>query len=125
MRRPVSGVRVLGSPRSEEFPVQGADRLEHEAQGTRSGNWPKNLPASAGIRMVITSAPHLRIVSEELFAAVERRFETTKKLWGVGNTGLSRGQQKKVYLFSRLLVCGERGGSITLVGGRAKTLRSE
>lgn len=74
---------------------------------------------------VITSAPHLRIVSEELFAAVERRFETTKRLWGVGSTGLARGQQKQIYLFSGLLVCAECGGSITLVGGRANTSRSE
>jgi DNA invertase Pin-like site-specific DNA recombinase len=56
---------------------------------------------------VITAAPHLRIVSDELFGAVERRFETTKKLWGVGGTGLARGQQKQVYLFSGLLQCGE------------------
>ena len=74
---------------------------------------------------VITPAPHLRIVSDELFATVERRFETTKKLWGVGNTGLARGQQKQVYLFSGLLVCGECGGSITLVDGRANTSRSD
>jgi site-specific DNA recombinase len=74
---------------------------------------------------VVTSAPRLRIVSDEQFAAVDRRFETTKKLWGVGSTGLARGQQKQVYLFSGLLRCGECGGSITLVGGRTKTSRSE
>jgi site-specific DNA recombinase len=74
---------------------------------------------------VVTSAPHLRIVSDELAAAVERRFETTNKLWGAGSTGLARGQQKQVYLFSGLLICGECGGSITLVGGRANTSRSE
>jgi DNA invertase Pin-like site-specific DNA recombinase len=74
---------------------------------------------------VVTSAPHLQVVSKELFAAVERRFETTQKLWGVGNSGLARGQQKQVYLFSGLLRCGECGGSVTLVGGRAKNSRSE
>jgi site-specific DNA recombinase len=74
---------------------------------------------------VTTPAPELRIVSDELFAAVERRFETTKKLWGVGASGLARGQQKQVYLFSGLLQCGECGGSVTLVGGRAKSSRSE
>ena len=68
---------------------------------------------------------HLRIVSDELFVAVERRFETTKKLWGVDGSGLARGQQKQVYLFSGLLQCGECGGSVTLVGGRANTSRSE
>jgi site-specific DNA recombinase len=74
---------------------------------------------------VVTSAPHLRIVSDELFSAVARRFAITQKLWGVGRSGLFRGQQKQVYLFSGLLECGECGGSITLVGGRAKTSRSE
>jgi site-specific DNA recombinase len=74
---------------------------------------------------VITDAPHLRIISDELFARVTRRFAVTQKLWGQGNTGLSRGQQKQVYLFSGLLHCAECGGSITLVGGRAKTSRSE
>ena len=74
---------------------------------------------------VVTSAPHLQIVSDELFAAVERRFAITQKLWGVGGPGLARGQQKQVYLFSGLLECGDCGGSITLVGGRAKTSRSE
>jgi len=74
---------------------------------------------------VVTSARHLQIVSDELFAAVERRFATTQRLWGIGSSGLARGQQKQVYLFSGLLRCGECGGSITLVGGRAKTSRSE
>jgi site-specific DNA recombinase len=69
----------------------------------------------------------LRIVSDELVAAVERRFETTQKLWGAGvkGAGLTRGHAKQVYLFSGLLVCGECGGSISLVGGRANTSRSE
>jgi site-specific DNA recombinase len=75
----------------------------------------------------VTTAPHLRIVSDELFAAVERRFRITQRLWGSGvvGTGLTRGQAKQVYLFSGLLVCSECRGSITLVGGRAKTSRSE
>jgi site-specific DNA recombinase len=76
---------------------------------------------------VVTSASHLRIVTDELFAAVERRFETTQRLWGAGvkGTGLTHGHAKQVYLFSGLLVCGECGGSIALVGGRANTSRSE
>jgi len=74
---------------------------------------------------VIKPAPHRRIISDELFAVVERRFATTKKLWGVGKSGLARGQQKQAYLFSGLLQYGECGGSVTLVGGRAKTSRSE
>src|SRR5207302_10111829 len=38
---------------------------------------------------IVTSAPYLQIVSHELFAAVERRFAITQKLWGVG---LAHGQ---------------------------------
>ena len=74
---------------------------------------------------IVSAAPHLRIVSDEVVRTVARRFETTQRLWGVGNTGLARGQQKQVYLFSGLLRCGECGGSITLVGGRANKSRSE
>ena len=76
---------------------------------------------------VVTPAPHLGIIPNELFAATERRFETTQRLWGAGvkGTGLTHGHAKQIYLFSGLLVCGECGGSITLVGGRAKTSRSE
>jgi site-specific DNA recombinase len=74
---------------------------------------------------VVTDAPHLRIVPDELCGSVERRFKITQKLRGVGTTGRARGQQRQVYLFSGLLQCGECGGSITLVGGRAKTSRSE
>src|SRR5262249_15717567 len=74
---------------------------------------------------VTVDAPHLRIVSDERFAGVQRRFEITQKLWGGEVKGLARGQQRQVYLFSGLLRCGECGGSITLVGGRAKTSRSE
>lgn len=61
---------------------------------------------------VVTPAPHLRIVSEELFASVERRFEVTQRLWGAGVEvkGLTRGHAKQVYLFSGLLVRGECGG---------------
>jgi hypothetical protein len=75
---------------------------------------------------VVTDAPNLRIISNDLFAAMDRRFETTQKLWGApGARGLAVRQQKHVYLFSGLLQCAECGGSVTLVGGRAKTSRSE
>jgi Recombinase len=48
---------------------------------------------------VITPAPHLRIVSDELFAAVERRFETTKKLWGWGTRALPAANRSKFICF--------------------------
>jgi site-specific DNA recombinase len=66
-------------------------------------------------------APHLRIVSDELFAAAGQRFERVKRVYGrpgsEGN-GLTVGPQR--YLFSGLLKCSECGGSITLVSGRGR-----
>lgn len=49
---------------------------------------------------VVTPAPDLQIVPAELFAAIERRFEITQKLWGAGVevTGLTRGHAKQAYL---------------------------
>jgi site-specific DNA recombinase len=70
---------------------------------------------------VISEAPHLRIVSEELWSKVQQRFATVRRLWGRdGGPGLL-GQQRQVYLFSGLLKCGQCGGSITLVSGRWRT----
>ena len=71
---------------------------------------------------VTVEAPHLRIVSDELWASVRRRFELVREMWGreEGKPGLASGQQRQVYLFSGLLRCGECGGSITLVAGRRR-----
>ena len=70
---------------------------------------------------VISEAPHLRIISEDLWSKVQQRFATVRRLWGRdGRPGLS-GQQRHVYLFSGLLKCGRCGGSITLVSGRWRT----
>jgi len=76
---------------------------------------------------VVVDAPHLRVVSEELFQAVARRFDTVKKLWSRNGTrpGLAVGQQQRVYLFSGLLKCSVCGGSIVLVAGRAANARSK
>jgi hypothetical protein len=67
---------------------------------------------------VTVDAPHLRIVSAELFSAVERRFETVKRVFAKDAGGLAIGPQR--YLFSGLLKCGECGGSIVLVCGRGR-----
>ena len=71
---------------------------------------------------VIVEAPHLRIVSDELWASVRRRFELVREMWGreEGKPGLASGQQRQIYMFSGLLRCGECGGSITLVSGRRR-----
>src|SRR5260370_2873179 len=78
-------------------------------------------------RLRVSSSDAILIdATSELFEAVERRFEITRRLWGAGVTraGLTRGQAKQVYLLSGLLVCAECGGSVTLVGGRTMTSRS-
>ncbi len=71
---------------------------------------------------ITTQTPHLRIVTDELWTRVEKRFGIVRQLWQrEGNRpGLARGQQKQTYLFSGLLRCGECGGSITLVCGRGE-----
>ena len=69
----------------------------------------------------ILDAPHLRIVSDELFAAAGLRFEKVKRTLGrpgQESSGLIAGPRR--YLFSGLLKCAECGGSITLVSGRGR-----
>jgi site-specific DNA recombinase len=72
-------------------------------------------PESEWVR---TDTPHLRIVTDEMFAAVQRRFVTVKKLFGRDGGGLATGPKR--YLFSGLLKCAECGGSIALVCGRGR-----
>jgi len=67
---------------------------------------------------VVSDTPHLRIVSDELFKAVQRRFRTVKQLFGRNGGGLSVGPKR--YLFSGLLKCAKCGGSIALVCGRGR-----
>lgn len=67
---------------------------------------------------VTMDAPHLRIVSDELFEAVQRRFQTVKRMFGREGGGLTVGPKR--YLFSGLLKCGKCGGSIALVCGRGR-----
>jgi site-specific DNA recombinase len=68
---------------------------------------------------VTVNAPHLRIVPDELWDSVKRRFAVVRKLWS-RRDGRVGGQQRAPYLFSGLLRCGECGGSVTIVAGRWK-----
>jgi site-specific DNA recombinase len=78
----------------------------------------KPRPESEWVKL---DAPHLRIVPEDLWLGVERRFYTVLKLWGrEGKPGLV-GQQRQIYLLSGLLKCGKCGGSVTIVSGRWST----
>jgi hypothetical protein len=68
---------------------------------------------------VTMDAPHFRIVSDELFTSVQRRFRTVKQMFGrEGSGGLAVGPKR--YLFSGLLKCDQCGGSIALVSGRGR-----
>ena len=67
---------------------------------------------------VTMDSPHLRIVSDELFASVQRRFRTVKHMFGREGSGLAVGPKR--YLFSGLLKCSQCGGSIALVCGRGR-----
>jgi site-specific DNA recombinase len=72
---------------------------------------------------VIADVPGQRIVSDELWAAVHRRLDTTRKLWGKEGNWQTTGNHP--YLFSGLLRCAECGGSIALVAGRAGNARAK
>jgi site-specific DNA recombinase len=72
---------------------------------------------------IIADVPDQRIVSDELWAAVLRRLDTTKKLWG--REGRWQITGRHAYLFSGLLQCAECGGSITLVAGHAGKTRAK
>jgi site-specific DNA recombinase len=72
-------------------------------------------PQSEWVR---AEAPHLRVVSDELAAAVRRRLEAVKSMFGREGGGLTVGPKR--YLFSGLLKCSVCGGSIALVSGRGR-----
>src|SRR3954471_16161980 len=69
---------------------------------------------------IVRDAPHLRIVTEELWTAVEQQRELKKRLHpGVtGKCGLLRRSASVPLLFSGLLKCGACGANLTIVGGR-------
>ncbi len=72
---------------------------------------------------VIADVPAQRIISDELWIAVHERLDTTRKLWGKAGNWQTTGHHP--YLFSGLLQCGECGGSIALVAGRAGNARAK
>jgi site-specific DNA recombinase len=102
LNRPYSGVTVWNTRRKVRVPGTGERvfKLRPESE------WVK------------TEAPHLRIVSDELFTAVQRRFQTVKQMFGRDGGGLAVGPKR--YLFSGLLKCSKCGGSIALVCGRGR-----
>ena len=70
---------------------------------------------------VIVDAPHLRIVSDEMFTVAAARFDKVKRLYGrPGEEAKGLIVAPRRYLFSGLLKCSECDGSITLVCGRGR-----
>ena len=71
-------------------------------------------------RWVVREIPEQRIVSEELWKAVETRIETVKHIYGeIGRKGGMQGRSvSSPYLFSGLLKCSECGANISIVSGR-------
>jgi site-specific DNA recombinase len=71
-------------------------------------------------KWVVRELPEQRIVTDELWAAVQRRIGTVKQLYGeIGRKGGMRGRSaSSPYLFSGLLKCSECGANISIVSGR-------
>jgi site-specific DNA recombinase len=64
--------------------------------------------------VVAVDAPHLRIVPEELWNAVQARCARVRT-----NVGAASGGRPAVYLLSGTLRCGTCGGPLTVINGRA------
>jgi site-specific DNA recombinase len=71
-------------------------------------------------KWVVREIPEQRIVSDELWSAVQSRIETVKQLYGeIGKKGGLAGRSiSSPYLFSGLLKCSECGANISIVSGR-------
>ena|SRR5271157_1653315 len=75
---------------------------------------------SSSDKWVVRHIPGQRIISEELWNAVQARIETGKLLYGeIGRKGGMQGRSvSSPYLFSGLLKCSECGANISIVSGR-------
>ena len=71
-------------------------------------------------KWVVREAPDQRIVSEELWASVQARIETVRRVYGeIGSKGGMQGRSaSSPYVFSGLLKCSECGANIAIVSGR-------
>jgi hypothetical protein len=71
-------------------------------------------------KWVVREIPEQRIVSDELWIAVQARIKTVKHLYGeIGRKGGMQGRSaSSPYLFSGLLKCSECGANFSIVSGR-------
>jgi DNA invertase Pin-like site-specific DNA recombinase len=74
---------------------------------------------------VVLQAPHLQIVSEELWGAVERRLAVVTTSFGAGTSpGLCCRSYSAQYLLSGFLKCGVCGSKMVVVSGRGQCGRA-
>jgi DNA invertase Pin-like site-specific DNA recombinase len=64
--------------------------------------------------------PEWRIVSEELWNAVQARIGRGEKAAVARMGGMNRTEHARSYLFSGLLICGECGSRLVIISGRGK-----
>jgi site-specific DNA recombinase len=73
----------------------------------------------------IQEAPHLRIVSEELWTAVQQRLSSVKTAFANGESaGLCNRAYSAPYLLSGFLKCGVCGSKMVVVSGRGNSGRA-
>jgi site-specific DNA recombinase len=73
---------------------------------------------------VVSQAPHLQIVSAELWNAVERRLATVKAFAAGTSPGLCCRSLSAQYLLSGFLKCGVCGAKMVVVSGRGQSGRA-
>jgi len=73
----------------------------------------------------VQQAPHLRIVSEELWQAVQARLSSVKTAFANGQSaGLCTRAYSAPYLLSGFLTCGSCGSKMVIVSGRGQSGRA-
>jgi len=72
-------------------------------------------------REIVDKRPHLRIIDEPTWTAVQQRLQAVRRFYTRTETGKPKGMavpgRRTVYLFSSLLCCGVCGGKMVISGG--------
>ena len=90
-----------------------------KTQKVRSKSGKRIYKRTTSDKWIVREIPEQRIISEELWAAVENRKETVKQLYGeIGRKGGMQRSVSSPYLFSGLLRCSECGANVVIVSGR-------
>ena len=112
-----SAIRVI--LRNERYRgVQVWNRTQKTRNPVTGRKVSKVRPKQDWIRVEV---PEWRIVTEELWNAVQARNEDMNRKFGAPQKGgMSRTENARSYLFSGLLVCGECGSRIVIISGQGK-----